>query len=198
MAGQPRKRAMREELDRRTREFFEGDEAKTHLDYALCLVASGTSIRKLAIALTKSLRWDREGVEPLNREMLRRYLKGLDDEHYDERMKAAQEEGAHAYAEHSVDVLDEADADEASLASAKSRAMQWYAEKCNRKAYGRDVGPLVQLNVAQLMLQALEAPPPLRPSALSHSPPLAALTASASLPGATTDVVTVDAELFGE
>lgn len=185
MAGQPRKRAMKEELDRRTREFFEGDETMTPLDYAMCLVASGTSIRKLALALTKSLGLDKEGCEPVNREMLRRYLKSLDEATYDERMKAAQEEGAHAYAEHSVDVLEEAGPDDASIASAKSRAMQWYAEKCNKKAYGRDAGPAVVLNVAQLMLQALELPPP----------PLPPLEAKTLPPLPAGEVVTVDVEV---
>ena len=76
MAGQPRKRALREELDRRTREFFDGEEGLTHLDYAECLVASGTSLRKLATKLSEALGFD------VDRESLRRYLESLDPDSY--------------------------------------------------------------------------------------------------------------------
>lgn len=164
MAGQPRKRAMKEELDRRTREFFDDDPSMTPLDYAEALIASGTSIRRLADSLTKSLGWPETA--PVNREMLRRYLMTLDVEHYSERMEEAQAVGAEAYAESSIDILDDAKPDEASLAAAKSRARQWIAEKYNRKKFGRDATNNVVLNVGQLMLQALELPPPPLPAML--------------------------------
>lgn len=146
---------MREELDRRTHEFFDGEEGRTHLDYVECLVASGTSIRKLAEKMSTPLGFE------LNREMLRRYLETLDPDNYTSRMRAAQEHGAHAFAESSIDILDEATIEEASLAAAKSRARQWIAEQWNRREFGKVAGPSITLNVGQLMLAALQAPPPL-------------------------------------
>lgn len=174
MAGQPRKRAMREELERRTREFFDGEEGRTPLDYAECLIASGTSIRKLAEALTKTLGFE------VNRETLRRHLQSLDEEHYADRMRTAQEHGAHAFAESSIDILDEASPEEASLAAARSRARQWISEKWNAREFGRAQGPSVVLNVGQLMLQALQQPAPLAAPALTP------------LPSAPADVVSIE------
>lgn len=182
MAGQPKKRAIREELDRRTRELFDAEEGHTALDYAECLVASGMSIRKLAQALSDTLGWE------VNREMLRRYLMSLDEAHYADRMKAAQEHGAHAYAEDSIDILDSASPDEASLAAAKSRARQWIAEKWNRREFGRDASVNVSINAATLMLQALEAPPPPRP--LDSPAPIARIAPAAP------SIETVDADVL--
>jgi hypothetical protein len=156
MAGQPKRRAMLAALERRTRALYEDAEAPqaTHLDYVCEWVASGKTMLALSAALIQDA-----GIEWPDA-MLGNYLRGQWGEEATRALDAAREIGAHALAESSVTVADEAVGSKEDAARARNRigARQWLAGAWSprfRPSSGGNV--TVNLDAGALMLDALRA-----------------------------------------
>ena len=147
MAGSPVKRRMAAELENRTRARWPDDATKTHLDYCADWQSNGLLLRRLAAELN---------VSP---SMLSEYLRlNYGAPRVRETMTRAREDAAHQLAEQSVEVVDGATANNASLAAAQARSRQWLASSWNREDYGQKGGASVTINVGSLMLEALRQP----------------------------------------
>jgi hypothetical protein len=152
MAGQPRKRAMIAELERRAAAF---DDA-TVLEYAVDWIGSGKSITELADDISDTLG---HGDEYVTRHMLSKYLNALPGGA--QALAEARGEGAHGLAESGIKMVDEA-ADSGSkeqIAGAKSAAdfRLRMAGHWNRADYApQQNGQVnVQVNFGQQHLDAL-------------------------------------------
>lgn len=148
-------------LDNRTRELFEGDRERTHLDYVCAWVESGRTMLDLSRELLKEA-----GIKDMLPSMLGDYLRrtwpddlGAASANY--RLVAARRVGAHAKAEGTEDIAAEMVGDSADAARQRNRigAAQWLAERWNKEELGVNKGPQVQLNVSvrDLHLDAMRA-----------------------------------------
>ena len=158
MAGQPKKQAMIAELTRRATV-----EGMSVLEYAEQWVASGGTILGLAAAISASLNLKDEAA--IQREMLRRYLAGLEDAapSTSGALARARPLGAHALAENAIERADKATKEDAAAVALQVRARQYLAERWNPTEFGQSKGTTVNLSIGSLMLEALQAPVPARP-----------------------------------
>lgn len=150
MAGQPRKKAMVTELERRANR-----RQITPLEYVAEWVEAGKTLTALAADITKALKLEEE--DSVTRPMLSRYvnteLDGL------EAMRDARSEGSHGMAESSIDIIDQPAADKVQAAQQKASAeiRLKLAGFWNRAEYGEQKGPQVNVNLdmGQLHLDAM-------------------------------------------
>jgi hypothetical protein len=159
MAGQPKKQAMIAELTRRATV-----EGMSVLEYAEQWVASGGTVLGLAAAISASLKLDGEAA--IQREMLRRYLVGLEDAapSTSGALARARPLGAHALAEDAIARADGATKEDAAAVGLQVRARQYLAERWNPAEFGQvKGGTTVNLSIGSLMMEALQAPVPARP-----------------------------------
>ena len=150
VAGQPRKKAMVGELERRARR-----NEQTTLEYVADWVESGKTITQLKDSINESLEVEEE--QGCTRAMLSRYvnreLEGLDT------LAEARAEGSHGMAESAITIIDEPAEDKVQAAQRKTQAEMRLklAGFWNRKEYGEQRGPdvNVNLNLGELHLDAL-------------------------------------------
>lgn len=151
MAGQPKKRAMIEELERRTREEFGVASTETHADYALLWLANGGTIFSLAesIAGAKGIR--------LMRATLDVYLRKIEPE-WETKSRNARVRGSHSMVEHAdalADTADTLDKDNVPGAKLKIDTKLKVAAMFNRDEFGERKGNTLVVNVANLHLDAM-------------------------------------------
>lgn len=151
MAGQRKRRALAEALERRAKQEL-GDEA-TPLDLAEQWVANGKTLLALAKETTTV-----DG-EPVSRELVSRYLYTEFGEDARQRLTAARARGAHALVEEAQEIVDGAAPTREAIQHAKLRAdmRTWLAGRWNREELGEAKGPRVSISIGQLHLEALRA-----------------------------------------
>lgn len=156
MAGRPKRRVLMGELERRTREEFadeSGECIATHLDYAVSWVASGKTIRALAEDIAATLG------ESMSREFVSRYFHTAFGDEANQRLTEARARGAHALVEEAQAIVDAAPEQREALQKAKMRAdmRTWLSERWNREEFGAPKGAHLQIDVAQLHINAMRA-----------------------------------------
>jgi hypothetical protein len=153
MAGQPRKRAVIAELERRA-----AQDDSTVLEYAEAWVAGGGTLFSLAKSVQKSL-WPEEAQpglvhRPPPRATVERYLFGL-EEGAEQRLLRARSSSGSAMAEESVELADaDYDKDGAPRVKNQIQARQWLAQRFN-KELAEQKGPSVAISIGSLHLAAL-------------------------------------------
>lgn len=150
MAGQPRKRAMIRELEKRARE-----RECSVLEYAVECVESGWTLTQLVESLNDAID---QGDDYVTRAMVSRYL-NHELEGADQLAAARRGDGAHGLAESALTVIDEETEDKVQAARNKTRAEMRLklAGFWNRQEYGEQRGPSVAVNLdlGQLHIDAL-------------------------------------------
>ncbi len=144
---------MIEELEKRTRAYFDIEEGKdnphSHLDYVEEQVRSGEPIASLARSIGQTLKKD------ISRQMLSGYLHKTFPEAL-ERLEAAKPNMAEAFAEDALHIVDSAEGDKAEIYKAGLRArMRESLAKMFNPAFQANKQPTMQLNVNNLHLTAL-------------------------------------------
>jgi hypothetical protein len=168
MAGQPKRRRMIAELEKRTRE--EMDPGATHLDYAVRWVASGGTLVDLANSIAKSLdpRGFKLGTFKIFRGALSDYLDAVFGEDNAQRcLDRARARGAHGLVENAQVIADEQDGllpGAATAARLKMDSRHYLAERWNKADFAQAKGTNVTISMATLHLDALRRMPP-RPAA---------------------------------
>lgn len=159
MAGRARTHALRDELTKRSAEYFDPDEGEpvpTILDYVCERVAAGTTTKALAQEISESMDFQ------VDYSMLIRHLSAIfGAEATDSALDSARARASHVFVEDALEIVDEPQYDAPGVSRAASRARQrtWMAERYNRKQYGSDKGVSVTVTVGLLHLQALQAVP---------------------------------------
>ncbi len=171
MAGQPKRRAMIERLERRTAEYFELDpvdvaigaqQAATTLDYVCEWLGNGKTINELAGELTQELGYT------VHREWIGTYLrKAYSEAEADQRLANARSHASHSMAEAAIGIVDQPAETtvDVSRNAARARARQWTAERYNPKDFGSQKGVNVAVSITSLHLAALQATAPIVTSA---------------------------------
>lgn len=186
MAGQPRRKALIAEIERRTREQFEDDDAKTHVDFVCDWLESGRTMLDLTKELNKKLKFE----TPVTYGSVSKYFRELTDT-AEARMHAARTKGSYAIADSTADIADEKVETKEDAARARNRinSRQWLAEKFNREQFGQPrPGTTVNISMAGAHLDALR----LRVVATVSSPARESDTAGSAIDGA----ITQDAEVL--
>lgn len=151
MAGNPKKAALKAELERRTRCEFPDEPGMTWLDYACAWLVEGSMLglaRELKVSpqfLYKTLN-DTFGKETVQ-----------------SRMAEARALSAYVLDEEAIEIADDAGnltPVKVQQANLRVRARQWSAERRNREAFGQLKATGTTVNIGTLMLQALQAPLP--------------------------------------
>jgi hypothetical protein len=156
MAGQPKRRTIIAELERRTRARFDENEGegRTILDYVVDWIESGGTLIALAKELEAKLRI------PIERAVIPNLLRNMfGDTESDTRLANARTRASHVLAEESVTLLDEP-ADnmvDVTRARDRSKSRQWLASTWNRDTYGSTKGNNVTISIGSLHLDALRA-----------------------------------------
>lgn len=153
MAGQPRKRAMILDLERRTREHFEDNE-HTVLDYVEAWTENGDTLVKLADDIAESAA---EGKD-LTPAQITRYLNSTFGEvQVKARLDLARQRGAHMLVERrQEDISSVTDKDDVPAEKLRNDMSIWLAGKWNRAELGEQRANVqVQVNVGQLHLDAM-------------------------------------------
>lgn len=147
MAGQPRRRALIGEIEKRTRATFEDDADKGHLDYLLDWLESGKTFLALTHSVNKSLKYT--GENQISHGTVSRYFNTLAPDAGD-RIKTARAGGAFAMADSTADIADEDVSSTEQAARARNRigSRQWLAEKFNREALGQPKQGAVNVSVS--------------------------------------------------
>jgi hypothetical protein len=155
MAGQPLKRKLIEELERRAAALAEETgEPCSPLDVIHDWVAAGRTMRDLTIELGRAVGHQLSASSGI----LTTWVNGTPEGRA--MLAQARQIAAHALAEETMDILEDADDDKLALLKAKLRAEnnRWLAGKWNREAYGET--PQVQVNnnrfdIGQLHIDAM-------------------------------------------
>lgn len=152
MAGQPRKRALIAELEKRTRDRFEDGE-HTLLDY----VADWCETKTLK-SLASELAEDNELLKALESRAITHMLRlkfGADT--VDQRLLAARRQMAANLVEDAIDDAARlpADKDEVARMRAVNDVRFWTAERYNREAFGQPKQQGVVINIGTLHLDAM-------------------------------------------
>lgn len=154
MAGQPLKRRLIEELERRAvAASEEAGEPQGPLDVIHDWVASGGTMIDLTLDLAKRIGYtnisERSGI-------LSAWVNSTPEGRAT--LAQAREIAAHRLAEETEDILDQADETKEALAKAKLRAenKRWLASKWNRAVYGENVPQVaVSFDIGQLHIDAM-------------------------------------------
>lgn len=151
MAGQPKKRATRQELERRA--IAELGEGALPLDYLVWWQENGHTIVELAAELTIAL-----GMGDISRETVRRAAsEGEDERLAEQRLAHARTRGAHAVLEEAKARTDGAVADKDVIAKVRLQndLDMFMAGVWNRREMGSSKDAGVVINVQHLHLDAL-------------------------------------------
>ncbi len=163
MAGRARTQALADELESRTREYFDIDPVEvavgtqtvpSHLEYVCAAVESGTTTKQLCREMSETLGYE------LTYERLTRYLRDRWND-APQALDEARVRASHCMAEQALELVDAPAYDSVSVQQARNRANQrnWLAERYNPRAFGQSKGVNVSISVTQLHLQALQAIP---------------------------------------
>lgn len=154
MAGQPRKRAMILDLERRTREHFE-DSEHTTLDYVEAWTENGDTLVKLANDIAESV----AECADLTPAQITRHLNSTYGEvQVKTRLDLARPRGAHMMVERRQEaIVDVTNKDDVPAEKLRNDMSIWLAGKWNKAELGEQRGGNVnvQLNVAQLHIDAM-------------------------------------------
>jgi hypothetical protein len=150
MAGQPKRRAMREMLETLTREYFEDDPVPTVLNYVTCRLEDGSTIADIAADISARLNLD------IPREWVSAYVHSFDEAA--ERVRTARARASHSWAERAVGAVNAPASDSVDVARAnnQSRVYLRMAEACEVGSYAQSKGVNVAISVTQLHLAALQ------------------------------------------
>lgn len=154
MAGQPKRRAMIEQLEKRTRDYFEDDPTPSHLDYIACWIENGQTIVSLAADLSTDLGFH------VGREFISTHLRRtFGEEAVDARLSNARAYASHCMAEQALTIADGTFETQVDVSSAalSLKARQWTAERWNRKEYGQSKDVNVAVSITSLHLSALQS-----------------------------------------
>lgn len=121
------------EIERLTREAFEDDDSKTHVDFICDWLESGRSMLDFSKALNKTLKFETD----ITYGSIAKYFREFSDD-AEARIQAARSKGAFAIADSTAEIADEEVATKEDAARARNRigARQWMAEKFNREQFG--------------------------------------------------------------
>ena len=152
MAGQPKRRAMIEALEARTREYFEDDTEPSTLDYIASWIEEGNSILKLADELTAALGYT------VYAQWIHAYLRKRYGDALDARLVESRARASHQLAEHALAITDEKADSSVDVArnGLRARARQWTAERWNAASYGQSKQATVAISFSQVHLDALK------------------------------------------
>lgn len=165
MAGRARLQALKDELTKQARAYFDVDATDiaigtnpepSHLEYVCAQVESGTSTTKVATQLGNALGFD------VSYERLMAYLRSeYGREAVDSELRQARSRASHCIAEQAVDLVDAPASDSVSVQRARNRASQrnWLAEKYNKSDYGQQKDVNVAISITSLHLDALRSRP---------------------------------------
>lgn len=149
LPGQPLKQKLIAELERRTRAAFEDEPEATHLDFVEDWQARGWTLNKLGVEC---------GLGEDMGEFISRYLsRTFGKENVSPRLADARARGSHRLVDKTHDIAEEATEDDVQVARLQVSTLQWTAEAWNRNDYGRQRGPVVNVSIAELHLEALKA-----------------------------------------
>lgn len=149
LPGQPLKRKLIAELERRTREAFEDEPEATHMDFVEDWQARGFTLNKLGQEC---------GLGENMGEFISRYLsRTFGKENVSPRLADARARGAHRMVDQTLDLADKATEDDVQVKRLQVATLQWTAEAWNRTDYGKQRGPVVNVSIAELHLEALKA-----------------------------------------
>lgn len=157
MAGRARLLALKDELDKRTTDYFVDDDegvTRSHLDYVCAWYEDGQTGKALALSLSNSLKL------AVTYEALMRYLRNqFGTETADRALDSARVRASHSMAEEAVELVDNAAefAPAVAKASAQARSRQWMAERYNPQRFGTQKGVSVNVSIGSLHLDALRA-----------------------------------------
>ncbi len=161
MAGQPKRRAMIEQLEIRSADYFDVDpidiaigkaEPPTTLDYVAAWIEDGRTLKELAFEIGTTLGYE------VGRERIAAYLRS-EYANAETALANARARASHSMAEDAIGIVD-APADstvEVSRNAARARARQWIAERYNPKDFGSQKGVNVAVSITSLHLAALQA-----------------------------------------
>lgn len=161
MAGQPKRRAMIEDLERRTREYFEIDDVDvaigaqtipSHLDYVAAFIRDGHTLKELAFEIGTTLGYE------IGRERVSAYLRATWTT-ADEILAAARAHASHPMAERALEVVG-AHADDSidvAKAASQARVLLKIAESYDPQSFGSHKGTNVSISITSLHLDALRA-----------------------------------------
>jgi hypothetical protein len=178
MAGMPLRRKLVAELERRAQAMAdEIGEPAGPLDYLHDRIAAGASMRDITIELGAAVGHKLAANSGIVTAWVNSTPEGR------AMLAQARSLAAHALAEATIDILEEADEDKQALMKAKMRAEnnRWLASKWNRKDYGEQ--PQVQINqidIGQLHIDAMRQ----RRIEIGDTTPSLALPALAAVEGA--------------
>jgi hypothetical protein len=149
MAGQPKRRAMREELERLTREYFEGDPVPTVVQYAACRLEDGSTLADIAKEITATLGFD------VPRQWVSEYVH--DQEGAADVVRTARARASHSWAEKAIGAVEAQVKDSVGVAQMnhKARTYMRMAEAMDAGTYAQQKGLSVSNSVIHLHLDAL-------------------------------------------
>lgn len=152
MAGQPKRRAMREELERLTRDYFEGDPVPTVLNYVTCRLEDGVTIADLAAEISTTLGYD------IPRQWVSAYIH--DFETAAESVRTARARASHSWAEKAVGAVNAPVTDSVGVSRANNQARTYLriAEAYDTGSFSQSKGVNVSISVGSLHLAALQHP----------------------------------------
>lgn len=166
MAGQPLRRAMIRELEKRAKLAGEG---MTPIDVLCEWTAEGNTLSELARELTES------SGKTISPGVIGSWANSTKE--FKAKLDAARALAAHILAEESIKAFDdlagtEVTSEEVALAKATSGAKQWLASKWNRPQYGADVAQVnVELNMPGQHLAALQRRAQIKAETAKQLPP---------------------------
>lgn len=186
MAGRPKRRAMIEELERLTKDYFDEETSThTHLDYVAAQTENGLTLTELAENITGRVQTE------ISREMLSTYLRSAFSD-TEARLTEARAFASHTLVEQAIKYVDAPaySTVAVSRAASRARARQWTAERWNAREMGQNKQAGVTFNIGALHLSALRMTNTELTNALT---PNALIADSASGPRITGARVSLDA-----
>jgi len=149
MAGQPKRRAMREELERLAREYFEGDPVPTIVQYVACRLEDGDTIASIAKEITATLGFD------VPRQWVSEYVH--DQEGAADVVRTARARASHSWAEKAIGAVEAQvhDSVEVAQMNHKARTYMRMAEAADAGTYAQQKGANVSISITSLHLDAL-------------------------------------------
>lgn len=163
MAGRARLQALKDELDHRSKDYFDVDEVDikvnnaqtpTHLEYVCARVEDGTTTKALCKEISATIGYE------LTYDRLMRYLRdAFGPELAAQELDSARVRASHCMAEQALEIVDAPAYDSVTVQQARARANQrnWMAERYNPSRFGQQKGVSVNVSIGSLHLDALRS-----------------------------------------
>lgn len=185
MAGQPKRRAMIDMLEQRTRDYFEWDGTTpqpTTLDYVAVWIEDGKTLKELAFDMGQALGYE------IGRERVSAYLRdAFGTAIVDETLANARTRASHSMVDDTLHIADTATPEQHQTARVRINARQWVAEKLNRADYGSVKQLSVSGSIGLMHLTALQAVPARATAIVTGTP-------QQQLPAGDEQIVTIEEE----